>query len=121
MKQPLTFLGSISINRKFYIKEDNPEDDADYPFVRSYNEQADINYKMLKKSSLVFIDGFLKVRPFTRNTVCPYCSTPKKIPDSNLEIVPYTTEPLQNFVSLEEYQKMEEEKLNESMRNAGFY
>lgn len=111
----------LGITRKLYLKEDSPEVNADYPYIRVYGEQADLDYKLLRKASMVMIDGFLKVRPFTRHTECPCCGEKKDVNDANLEVVPYTTEYLQNYTTMEEYNAAKEDEYKESMRNAGFY
>ena len=99
----------IGINRKFFLKDDDPQTRADYPYVRVYGEQAEKDFKYLHKGSMVLIDGMIQLRKFTRHTPCPYCGENLSWQNSVLEIVPYATEYLQNFLTPEMYEKMQAE------------
>lgn len=87
----------IAINRKYYIKENDPSEKTDYPYVRSYGEQAELDKKLLKQSSSVLIDGFLKARGVRRTSVCENCQEEYEWNDTSaVEIVPYSVEYLKD-------------------------
>ena len=79
----------LGITRKYFLPDDNPNIVADYPYVRVYGQQALNDIEALSKSSLVFIDGCLKLRRFPRISTCPNCGAQKKWTDRVMEIVPF--------------------------------
>lgn len=92
----------LGVNRKFYQRTDDASIVADYPFVRSYGEQAMNDIEALHKSSTVLLDGFLKMRLFNRENNCPYCGATRVWQDSALEAVAYSVEYLANYKTGEE-------------------
>lgn len=82
----------IALNRKFRIRTDPPEIKADYPWVKSYGENAKEDKARLHTGSIVFIDGFLQARNVQRHAVCPVCNQKYDWIDNAMEIVPYETE-----------------------------
>lgn len=113
----------IALNRKYRIKEDDPNIKSDYPWVKSYGENALEDRKRLILGSEVMIDGCLQAREFTRKVICGqkhdsfgkpvYNSEGVPVFDENingcgeeyswydkaLEIVPYTTEYLTGYMT----------------------
>lgn len=89
----------VGINRKFYLHDDDPSTYADFPYVRSYGLQAGNDIEALHKGSLVLIDGFVKMRHFSRKSTCPYCGTVKEWTDKVLEVIPYSVEYLADYKS----------------------
>lgn len=87
----------LGVNRKFFQKTDDPTINADYPYIRSYGEQAENDIEALRTSSLVLVDGFLKMRTFMRTSTCPYCGATKDWSDYTMEVVPYSVEYLANY------------------------
>lgn len=92
----------LGVNRKFYQSTDDPSIVADYPYVRSYGDQAANDIEALHMSSAVLVDGFLKMRQFKRQNVCPHCGATRTWSDLVLEAVPYSVEYLANYKTGEE-------------------
>lgn len=92
----------LGINRKFFQRTDDPSIVADYPFVRSYGDQALNDYEALHKSSTVLVDGFLRMRKFNRQNTCPFCGAARTWEDYVLEAVPYSVEYIANYKTGEE-------------------
>ena len=92
----------IALNRKFRIKEDAPEIRADYPWVKSYGENAIADRKHLHVGSQVFIDGCLQARKVNRHTVCAVCGQRYDWADRAMELVPHDTEYIGNYYTEEE-------------------
>lgn len=90
----------LGINRKVYIREDDPNVRADYPFVKSLGDQADKDRDALRKGSLIFIDGSIQARDdFTMKKVCTTCNTECEVKGAAMEIVPYSVEYLHNCIT----------------------
>lgn len=113
----------IALNRKYRIKEDDPSIKSDYPWVKSYGENALEDRKRLIIGSEVMIDGCLQAREFKREVLCgqKHDAFGKAVFDSNgnpvfdeningcgekytwydkaLEIIPYTTEYLTGYMT----------------------
>lgn len=87
----------LGVNRKFFQKTDDPSIVADYPYIRSYGDQAINDAEALHKSSTVLVDGFLKMRKFNRQSVCPYCGATRNWSDYVMEAVPYSVEYIANY------------------------
>lgn len=92
----------IALNRKYRIKSDPPQVKTDYPWVKSYGENAVNDKAHLHVGSHVFIDGCLQARKVQRHKVCDSCGETYEWVDKALEIVPFETEYLANFYSDEE-------------------
>lgn len=89
----------VAINRKFKIQSDAPEIKTDYPWVKSYGDNAEQDRKRLHVGSEVFVDGCIQARGVTRHSTCPNCQTKYDWRDNAMEIVPFSTEYLNNFYS----------------------
>ena len=93
----------LGINRKVFIKDDDPSVRADYPWIKSLGEQADKDKEALRKGSLVFIEGAVQSKQeFTVKRKCEFCGELCRKLDSAMEIVPYSVEYLKNCLTLEE-------------------
>ena len=73
----------IAIGRKYRIRTDPPEVRIDYPWVKSYGENAEEDFKRLKIGAEVFIDGFLQARSVRRYSYCGQDSDEKGHPKKN--------------------------------------
>lgn len=82
----------IAINRRYTIKEDGPEIKTDYPWVKTYGEQALEDSEALREGSVVYINGFLRSREATRKLVCSECGQEYEFTDQILEINPWGVE-----------------------------
>ena len=104
----------LADNRKFHVKEDAPDIRTDYPWVKVYGKNALSDLQSLHTGSVVLVDGMLQHRNIERTSICSECGTEYKWNDSALEIVPYSVEYLQNFVTqteLDEQASKEAESL----------
>lgn len=111
-KEIETSVYQIATDRKFYVKEDSPDNKTDFPIVRSYKETARMDHLCLQTSSLVLVDGFLHSREFTRTSTCSSegCGQDFEWTDNTTEIVPYTNEYLANYKDPEEALKEAKEQ-----------
>lgn len=82
----------IDIERKYRVKEDLDSNRHDFPAVKSYGEIAENDHLAIEEGGLVFIDGQLQVRNYTRTFICEECGMPIQKLDNVTEIVPYSTE-----------------------------
>lgn len=94
----------LASNRKFLIKEDNPEARTDYPWVKSYGAQAEMDINALHTGSLVFIDGCVQSRRIPVNRMCSK-GHPNPVEDLACEIVPYSVEYLADCILPEPEEK----------------
>ena len=60
----------VAINRNFRIKSDPPELRTDYPWVKSYGQNAVRDLQGLHVGSEIFTDCFLQIRKIRRRAVC---------------------------------------------------
>ena len=108
---------ALAINRKFLIRSDDPSIKTDWPFVKSYGEQARMDKIFLKYQAEVMIDGFLQGRTVKRKNTCPECGKVYEWDDNAMEIVPYAVEYINKYRSKEEieaeFDKPVEEVLQE--------
>lgn len=86
----------IASNRRFHIKEDDPSARTDYPWVKSFGPQAEVDFQVLHTGSVVYIDGCIQSRQIKRKPICEHCDSENTIDDVAYEIVPYSVEYLSN-------------------------
>lgn len=106
--------------RKFRIKTDDPDTRSDWPWVKSYGEQAIEDRLRLQKGSLIIIDGFIQARNVKRKTKCSCCGNIYEWDDRTMEIVPFDTEYLQNYKTdqiLEDEEGLKAEDLRQALFN----
>lgn len=99
----------LGVNRKYFIKEQKNEH-SDYPWVYSYGEQADTDFRYLKKGSLILVDGFIHNENAMTRMKCEACDSDYTFPDVGTQFTPYSIEYLNDYKSEEDVQK--EEALN---------
>ena len=87
----------LGVNRNFYLRDDDPSISSDYPYVRSYGDQALNDFEALQAKSCVLVDGFLKRRKFLRTNVCPHCGEQKSWTERVLEVIPYKVEYISGY------------------------
>ena len=95
----------IALNRKFRIRTDDPQIKSDYPWVKSYGDNAISDREHLHIGSDVFIDGCLQARKVNRHTTCAACGKSYDWADFAMEVVPYETEYVANFYTEEEVEQ----------------
>lgn len=137
----------IGVNRKFRIKEDDPNVRSDYPWVKSYGDRARMDKLRLQKGSEIYIDGCLQARYINRKAYCGqardeqgnFLKHPNGEPivaldvngnptgcgkeyywnDQTLEVVPFDVEFVANYLSEEEAIIREEEQRKQSEKDKG--
>lgn len=99
----------IAVPRTYRVKGSTDDDKTDFPFVKSYGKNAKEDLKRLRKGSVVLIDGYIQTRKQDRETECKQilangepCGTKYTWTDSSMEIVPFETEYLRNYITDEE-------------------
>ena len=112
----------IAMNRKFRIRTDAPDIKADYPWVKSYGENAQEDWERLYKGSEVFIDGCMQARGVMRHAICSECGEMYDWKDRAMEIVPYATEYINGYRNDEEIEenrkKRAEQAKNDILKSA---
>ena len=99
----------IALNRKYFIRTDPPEIRSDYPWVKSYGENAKEDRRRLHVGSVVFVDGCIQARSVQKHTVCESCGQEYTWKDRAMEIVPYETEYIRDYYTDEDLLEMEQE------------
>lgn len=84
----------IAVNRKFHVKEQAEK--TDYPWVKSFGQQADEDAKHLHVGSQIYINGAFQTREVTRSITCSECGEQLSYQEIVGEIVPYDVEYLAN-------------------------
>ena len=95
----------LAVNRKYRIKEDPDTIKTDYPWVKVYGKQAIKDTECLKTGSVVYINGALQTRRFNKPVECEACHTKYTRAEDMIEIVPYSTEYLANYLTPEKEEK----------------
>lgn len=111
----------IAINRKYRIRTDSPETKTDWPWVKSFGEQAIEDKLRLKQGSDVYIDGFIQARQILRTTKCEHCGEFYRWEDTAMEIVPFAVEygrgTYKSDEELEEAKQMRIEEIKQSLHD----
>lgn len=64
----------IAVSRSIFVPEDPENIDTDFLWIRSIGENADKDYEMLRKGSLVYIEGSLQSKfDYEQLIKCPNC------------------------------------------------
>lgn len=115
----------LAIDRKFFVKSDNPENRTDYPYVQIYGkEKGNDVLKRCHAGTEVFVDGIIKTRKYkTMQFPCenPDCNEMINWNDWTIDIIPFATEYLRNWKTDEDLAKEAAEKaqsLHESIFGA---
>lgn len=99
----------LDIERKYRVKEDLDSNRHDFPAVKSYGEIAENDAIAIEEGGLVFIDGQLQVRDYTRTFTCENCGAAIQQKDQVTEIIPYSTEYLTGCYSMADVIAMREQ------------
>lgn len=86
----------LAVNRKFHIKEDSPDTKTDYPWVKVYGKQAEMDAEVLHTNSTIYYNGSIQTRLIKRKIVCEHCGAEYDYDDKATEIIPYSIEYLSN-------------------------
>ena len=98
----------LAVNRRLRIREDNPDIKTDYPWVKTFGQQALNDSRALRQGSVVYITGAVQTRDIARTSVCVSCGKSYNWEERVTEIVPYSTEYLSGCVIPEEASNAEE-------------
>ena len=109
----------IGVDRKYTVREDPPDIRSDFPWIKSYGQNAINDREFLHQGSLVLIDGCLQARNVNRKSVCGACSAMYGWKDRALEVVPYETEYLSGFYTPEEREENRKRLLKERLEAKG--
>lgn len=110
-------LYQLAVNRKYYLNDGMPNIRTDYPYIRSFGDNATQDRDAIHKGSLVLIDGRIQTREFPRNSVCETCGEIYDWNDNTIEVVPYSVEYLQNYLTPEDIAKKEADDLAQIKQN----
>lgn len=91
----------LAVNRKYRIREDSPDKKTDYPWIKTFGEQAKKDMDALHVGSEVFINGSYQSRSVAFKGTCENCGEEYTIDDRTSEIVPFSVEYLSNFNSID--------------------
>lgn len=108
----------LAIDRKYIVREDDPSIRKDYPWVKSYGQNAIVDKDRLHLGTSVTIDGCLQARNINRHAVCSACGLRYDWKDRALEIVPYETEYNSNFYSDTEVNENRQKRREDVLRNS---
>lgn len=100
----------IAVGRKLYMKSDVPTNRTDFPHIVSVGENAKNDAKCIHKGSEVLVEGMLVTREFRRLRNCEECGTDYEWPEKVLEVLTYGTEYLNDFITPEEADRLEQEE-----------
>lgn len=110
----------IALNRKYFIRTDPPEIRTDYPWVKSYGENASMDLAHLHTGSKIFIDGCLQARNVQRHMRCSACGETYDWKERVMEIVPYETEYLADFYTEEDLESMKRSVVSTDSEDGGY-
>lgn len=87
----------LGVNRKVYVREDDPSVKADFPWVKSLGDQADRDRDALRVGSLAFVEGSIQARDdFLMEKECEACGEKNKVRGQAMEIVPFHVKYVKN-------------------------
>lgn len=101
----------IAANRKYHIRDNGAAADVktDYPWVKSFGEQAQQDAIRLQEGSSVYVNGGIQTREVARLTTCENCGAEYAWKDTASEIIPYSVEYLEGCLFPEREEKTGEE------------
>lgn len=83
----------LAINRKYCPRDGNEVyTKTDYPWVYSYGDKSDEDFKRLSAGSMVYIDGALQARKYKEQYICTNCGNEFDVPGRTLEVLAYDSE-----------------------------
>ncbi len=103
----------IALDRNFIVRHDDPNIRTDWPFVKSYGEQAREDKIFLRAKASILVDGYLQARSVKRKCKCPSCGEFYEWNDKCMEIVPYDVEYIAGHRSKEEVESENKKTVEE--------
>lgn len=86
----------LAVNRKVKISADDPTNKTDWPWVKTFGEQAKQDMDTLAEGATVYVDGSFQVRKRPRKIECEQCGQVFEKQETISEINPYSVEYLFN-------------------------
>lgn len=110
----------IAVNRKYFLKDDYADVRTDYPYIRTFGQQAKLDHICLDQSSLILVDGYIQTKEYTKRIQCKHCNEFFDWNDNSIEIIGNSIEYLQNFLTPEEVEAQKEQQANDIKASLGF-
>lgn len=82
----------IAVNRKRYIREDNPDKRTDYIWIKAYGRLAKEYQEVLHLHSKITVNGALQTRKVNIDFFCDRCGEVFQKANLSQEVVPYSIE-----------------------------
>ena len=98
----------LAVGRKYFLKDDSVEVKADYPFIKTFGEQALKDNMYLKTGSSVLVDGYVQTNNYVKKTICSECNQEYNWNDQSMCVVAYAIEYLKNYRTQEEIDEIEQ-------------
>lgn len=86
----------LASNRLVRLHDGHEDEETDYPWIKSFGQQAVEDAKRLHKGSMVYISGSLQTREIIKKVICQQCGKEYNVRDTVMEITPYHVEYLAN-------------------------
>lgn len=105
----------IAVNRKYHIRDMGTDERTDYPWIKSFGQQAKQDALRLREGATIYVNGGMQTREIVRSTQCEECGAEYTWKDTASEIIPYSVEYLTgcNFPEREEKDKEDEAQNDE--------
>lgn len=102
----------LAVNRKLFVKTDDPDVTTDFPYIRSYGEVAKNDDDRLKTGATILIDGYLHSRTYDKQIICQNETCGRKFEFKNdvVEVIPYSVEYLNGYYTSIEEKEYEKRK-----------
>lgn len=88
----------LAITRTYRVDEEK----TDFPWIKVFADNAKEDLKRIRTGSKVLVDGCLQARNTPRHDICERCGKAFEWSDFEMEVVPYETEYLANYVTDED-------------------
>lgn len=89
----------LAIDRTYRLVNSTEDEKCDFPIVHSYGDNAKEDKLRIHTGSLVLIDGYLQGFEKKVPCKCPSCHLDHEWTDTRMEIVPFETEYLKDYVT----------------------
>ena len=96
---------TLAVTRKYFLKEDVTRSRVDFPHIKAFGSIAEEDKKRIRKGTKVMVNGMLQTRQYVQDIVCEECGKTLSYTASAMEIIPYSTEYLKDYVTDEELQE----------------
>lgn len=105
----------LGVDRKYYIKTQDDKK-ADYPWIYSFGEQAEMDsIKLIKFKSLIMVVGFIHNKTINTKIKCEKCDCEFTNKNIVTQITPYSVEYLTGYKTDEDIAREEENRRREKI------